>query len=418
MKPTFKADGFIIVAGYRIRLQDTAKGRRYQVDLGTKSGKHVRKSFSDKQKAEQFARDAGNEAQRDGIASHKFTARQKTDAVEALKILEKHGASLRDAAHYFDKHHKAIDSNNGIGHLIDSYCAENKERLERKEIRPRSYSEIVKRMKQFKASYEGTAIDALEARDLDAWFDVKSTGATDRANLKRYVSGFYNWCVKSDRLDVNPVAKCRTIKKAIHTPEIYTPAQVESILQSACTFADKEVERLKDGKRFSGYRSEIVPYLAIGFFAGIRPNEITRLRWEDVNLELGEIYVNADTSKTSRARIVHIPANLKKYLVQYGEKSGLVFPVSEANRKRWMKEINESAGVKPIQDGARKMFATMHLAQHDSIDDTLLELGHVDSKMLFTHYRGLASNRKAQAKKYWKIEPVQAGKIIPLSKAG
>ncbi len=77
----------------------------------------------------------------------------------------------------------------------------------------------------------------------------------------------------------------------------------------------------------------------------------------------------------------------------------------------------KTANVKTIQDGARHTFATFHLALH-GIDDTLQELGHTDPKMLFRHYRGLAKNRKAQAGKFFEIEPKSEGKIIKMEKEG
>lgn len=411
----YKSQGFKMVAGYRIRLLDTKKGKRYQVDLGTKSGKHVRRSFNDKNKAEQFARDSRNEALNDGITIQQFTARQKTDALEAIKILKKHGVSLRDSALYFDKHHQAVDASNDVGQLVEAYLAENAERVERGELRPVSYAQQKRWLKTFKESYTGTAIDVLTAKDIDAYLDVNSNGATIRANSKRYLSVFFNWCVSSERLDTNPMQRCRKIKKAIKTPKIYTPAQVKKIMDKACDF---ETTRLTKGIHHKAHAPELVCYLALGFFGGLRPQEVMRVRHEDIDLELGEIHVNTDASKTSRARIVHISPNLAKYLAQYGAQSGLVFPMSDSTLNRWIQELFRVIGIKSIQDGARHTFATMHLAQHDSIDTTLLELGHVDSKMLFQHYHGLASNRKAQAKKYWMIEPEQTGKIIPMQNAG
>jgi hypothetical protein len=51
------------------------------------------------------------------------------------------------------------------------------------------------------------------------------------------------------------------------------------------------------------------------------------------------------------------------------------------------------------------------------MDDTIQELGHTDTKMLFKHCRGLAKNRKAQATAYFNIVPETGSKVIPISKA-
>ena len=39
---------------------------------------------------------------------------------------------------------------------------------------------------------------------------------------------------------------------------------------------------------------EILPYIAIGAFAGLRASEIERLDWRDINFEENEIAVNSD----------------------------------------------------------------------------------------------------------------------------
>lgn len=85
------------------------------------------------------------------------------------------------------------------------------------------------------------------------------------------------------------------------------------------------------------------------------------------------------------------------------------------HQRRWRAIFNE-LDIKFIQDGARHSFATYYLAQN-TMDDTIQELGHTDTKMLFKHYRGLAKNRKKQAKAYFNIAPAEDAKIIPISKA-
>jgi len=44
-RPNIDDEGFEIASGVRIREMKTKAGTRYQVDLGRKSGKHVRKNF-------------------------------------------------------------------------------------------------------------------------------------------------------------------------------------------------------------------------------------------------------------------------------------------------------------------------------------------------------------------------------------
>src|SRR5476651_1378757 len=61
-------------------------------------------------------------------------------------------------------------------------------------------------------------------------------------------------------------------------------------------------------------RSEMVPFLAIGAFAGLRSAEIERLDWSEVHLADKFIEIKAAKAKTASRRIVPISRNLAKWL--------------------------------------------------------------------------------------------------------
>jgi len=409
---TFKKNEFEIHYGFRIRLKKTAAGKRYQVDCGRKSGQHVRKTCKTQEEAIGWAYKKSIEAERKGLSALTFSDDQKTDAVEALGLLSEFDANLRQAAAFYVKHHQKVSRANRFGSLVDQYLAEQKARVEKNTLRPATYGDAKKRLGRFSTEWGRLAITTIEAKDIDALLDSKGYHGTNRQNYKRYLSGFFNWAIKQGKTKGNPVQQTETVRVKKETPEIYTPTQVKAILRAAekGKDAEEEADRIKAVP-------ELVPYLAIAFFAGIRPEEISRLSWDDIDLNLGEIHIRSAQSKTHSARIVHISGNLKTWLLKYRKESGKVFAYSETSLKRWRAKVMKTAGVSTIQDGARHTFATFHLALH-GIDDTLQELGHTDPKMLFRHYRGLAKNRKAQAQKFFEIKPNAKTKIIHLQRTG
>jgi integrase len=386
-KATIKSNGYEMSCGFRIRLLQTKAGKRYQVDLGRKSGRHVRKNFKALQEARNWAQKKSLEADRKGIAVLQFSDEQKIDAVEALGMLREFGANLRTAAVFYSKHHKKVDRTNGFSPLIDQYLKEQKQRVEKGDLRARTYEDARKRLNPFKEHLGHMAVDVVESQDIDDLMDECGFHGTNRQNYKRYLSGFYNWAVRNKKTPSNPVNETTTIKMARHTPEIYSPTDVKRIVSRAVEL-----------------HPNLVPYLSIAFFAGVRPEEILRLNWEDIDLSLEEIHIRAGQSKTNSARIVHISRNLTAWLLKYRKMEGLVFPFSESSLARWRSEVYRKAKTKSIQDGARHTFATFHLALHN-LDDTLQELGHTDPKMLFRHYRGLAKNRKKQAEEFFSLHP-------------
>jgi len=399
-KPTIKQDGYEVSNGFRIRVQNAKAGKRYQVDLGRKSGRHVRRSFAVLQEARNWAHLKSIEAERKGIGALRFSDEQKADAVEALELLSEFDTNLRQAAAFYVKHHQKVSKANRFGALIDQYLSEQAARVEKKTLRFRTYDDSRKRLARFSDAWERWAITTIEAKDIDALLDQHGYQGTNRQNYKRYLSGFFNWAIKKGKTKGNPVQQTETVRINKETPEIYTPKKVTSVLRQAETD-----------------RPELVPYLAVAFFAGVRPEEITRLNWADIDLSLGEIRIRSAQSKTHSARLVHISDNLKIWLLKHRQESGKVFAFSESSLKRWRAQVMQAAKVETIQDGARHTYATFHLALH-GLDDTLQELGHTDPKMLFRHYRGLAKNRKTQAKKFFEIEPNSEAKVIEFQKTG
>lgn len=73
---------------------------------------------------------------------------------------------------------------------------------------------------------------------------------------------------------------------------------------------------------------ELVPFMALWCFSGIRKEEITRLSWPQVNRGLltGYIEIDAADSKTNSTRNVPVLGNLKLWLTAYNKEQGKILP--------------------------------------------------------------------------------------------
>ncbi len=120
------------------------------------------------------------------------------------------------------------------------------------------------------------------------------------------------------------------------TIEIYSPEEFKKILKAAS--------------------QQLVPFLAINGFAGIRHEEIARLDWKDVALEDGESFISiyADSAKTKVGRMVPVKDNLKKWLLKYQQDSGPVCEV--ANISKELLKVAENAGLKWKRNGLRHSY--------------------------------------------------------------
>ena len=92
---------------------------------------------------------------------------------------------------------------------------------------------------------------------------------------------------------------------------IFTPAEMAKLL----THADEN----------------LIPFLAIGAFAGLRHAELKRLDWSEVDLAGGHIEVKAEKAKTASRRLVPLSENLKQWLTPYHQGEGKVVSISDVN---------------------------------------------------------------------------------------
>ena len=102
----------------------------------------------------------------------------------------------------------------------------------------------------------------------------------------------------------------------------------------------------------------MIPYLAIGLFAGVRPLEIQRLQQQDITDQYIEI--TAANAKTRKRRLVSLSNNLKAWLRLGGD-------LPPINKPKRLSRILQKAGLEWKPDIMRHSYASYHLALHLSL---------------------------------------------------
>ena len=156
---------------------------------------------------------------------------------------------------------------------------------------------------------------------------------------------------------------------------------------------------------------ELLPYIAIGLFAGLRRAELERLDWSEIDFESGLIEVTAQNSKTAQRRFVTMQPNLREWLLPLRKHKGNVTP--QNCFRELFEQARAAAGIVEWPENAlRHSFASYHLAHFKNAASTALELGHHDSRITFAHYRELVKPKEGE--RYWNIRPTTTEKIVPL----
>jgi integrase len=156
---------------------------------------------------------------------------------------------------------------------------------------------------------------------------------------------------------------------------------------------------------------DLIPYLTIGAFAGLRPAEIQRLEWRDVRLEQGFIEVRAKKAKTASRRVVPIQPNLSNWLTSHRCLDGLVCVLKDPQRNA--SELAATLNIKWPNNGLRHSYGSYRLATLKNVAELALEMGN-SPQMIFRHYRELVTPQDAAA--WWNISPKHADNVVPIGK--
>ena len=185
--------------------------------------------------------------------------------------------------------------------------------------------------------------------------------------------------IESGRLDSNPAVSVDRPSQQRREREFLNPDEIRRLLKEA--------------------PEEYLPLYAIGVLAGLREGEILALRWMDVDLEEGLIYVRrsyhdkhgfGDPKSDTSRRAVDMSPRLLAILTEYKNRAGgaledLLFPGKDSEKpisrqnllQRHFYRTLEAAGLKKVTFHAlRHSYAALMIASKASIKYLQHQMGH------------------------------------------
>jgi integrase len=298
---------------------------------------------------------------------------------------------------------------------------------------------------KFNATFNNN-IGSITGAEIDAWLRGLNVSGRTRNNLRCSVHTLFVYAksrryLARDHDELEAVGRAKNREGEI---EIFTPAELVEILLHT--------------------KEEIMPFLLVGAFAGVRHIEIQRLTWADVRLDDGLIEIRAKNAKTASRRMIPIVPNLKEWLLEYRKDTGPVCDynnvgfalhklskgINEARRAAWaMKHGKTAEQLKENEAKARKAakeprikrqkrevppgaetaelegwtpfawkhnalrhsFISYRVAQVQDVAKVSLEAGN-SPRMVFSNYRELV--RSVDAEKWFSITPA----LVEVNKLG
>jgi integrase len=256
----------------------------------------------------------------------------------------------------------------------------------------RHVDDLRSRLNIFAEKFDGQMVATITSAEIDDWLRSLPVSPVTRNHYRRLIVLAFNYAVQRGYATGNPAEKTAKAKERSGDIGILTVTQTARLLENATP--------------------GILPYIAVGLFAGLRRAELERLDWNEIDFETELIEVTAQNSKTAQRRFVTMQPNLREWLLPLRQHKGNVTP--QNCFREMFDQARAAAGIEEWPENAlRHSFASYHLAHFKNAASTALELGHHDSRITFTHYRELVKPKEAE--RYWNIRPAMpSAKVVPL----
>jgi integrase len=351
------------------------------------AGKRKRKFFETEAAAKSEAAFRNAEIAKNGTEHAEFPTSLRVMAQNAVEQLKPFGKTITDAVDQYIAHLKASEKSCSAEQLVNELVATK----EKDGASVRHISDLRSRLKIFAKKFDGQMVATITTKQIDDWLRSLPVSPVTRNHYRRLIVLAFNFAVDSGYATSNPAEKTAKAKEGGGEIGILTITQAARLLESAS--------------------KDVLPYVAIGLFAGLRRAEIERLDWSEIDFDSGLIEVTAKNAKTARRRHVTMQPALREWLLPLRKHKGNVTP-GETFRQLF-DQARVAAGIAEWPDNAlRHSFASYHLAHFKDAKALALEMGHTNENMIFTNYRQLVKPKEAE--RYWNIVPATAEKVVQL----
>jgi len=331
-----------------------------------------------------------------------------SEYVNAVKRLPQ-GASLGEAVDFFLRRNPTALPQKTVREVVDELIA-SKTKQDRGD---KHLADLESRLGRFADAMQmniGQVTGVMIQKHLDG---LNVAGRTQQNHL-RHITSLFRFAARKKYLPKDALDEIAAVEKPeaeLTDIEIFSPVELRELLTAA--------------------RPEIIPWLAVAAFAGLRTAELQRLDWHEVNLTERYIEVTAAKSKTASRRLVPITDNLLAWLTPRAQTGGrvtgfenmakqigwLVQDVNEAREKHAKENGHDLKNIKKFEwkrNGLRHSFISYRLAAIKNTAEVALEAGN-SPQMIFKHYRQLVT--EAEATKWLSIMPENEENVIALPKA-
>ena len=225
----------------------------------------------------------------------------------------------------------------------------------------------------------------LSVSECEEWLNAAFHTNPQFNKARTMLHGLFEFALRREWCDKNPIKRIE--RKKVVEKEIQ-PLKLT------------ETKRLiKNAQRESPVYAVVAALLV---YTGIRPREVRRLTWRDIDTEEKTITVRSQCSKTGGVRQVEIPPVLNRVLIAHSSelKEGKICPTDW--QRRWRK-IRDNSGFRGrwVQDVLRHTYASFHAKNYADLPRLQLNMGHRDLSLLRSRYVNMHGISRIEAKSFF-----------------
>ncbi len=319
-----------------------------------------------------------------------------SEYVAAVQLLPQ-GTTLKEAVTFFNRRNPANIESRTVRQVADEMLiAKRAAGLSEVHL-----SDLESRLKRLANDFKMN-IAGISSVMLQVWLDALTGSPRTKLNYLRVTGSLFRFAIRRKYLLKEAIEEIEGIQPAkpeTNEIQIFTPGEMLEILIAA--------------------RSEMVPWIAVAGFAGLRSAELQRLDWSEVNLVEKHIEIKASKSKTAARRLAPLTDNLAAWLTYHAKPSGKVtsFDSWWNQIPKVVEAVNDKRRQAAELDGKvftaaehfvwkhnalRHSFCSYRLAAIKNAAQVSLEAGN-SPQMIFKHYRQLVT--ETEASKWFAINP-------------
>jgi integrase len=264
---------------------------------------------------------------------------------------------------------------------------------EKQNKRPDTIRNLKGRVGMFKTLHASKLVSDITQQICSDFIFRAGTSPRNQVNDRLAVSNFFAWAVRREYAAANPMEKVDRPEVDATEPKILSLEDCRNLLAAARDFE----------------KGRLLPYVALGLFAGLRPAELSRLTWSKIDLTEGTVTLDGSMAKTRQRRIVKLSENAIEWLTDYAvAKPSFMF----TNFQRDFAKVKNAAGfngkegekgLRPwVPDYMRHTAISHHFAHHKHEGETASWAGN-SPNVIHRHYKALV--KETEAKEFWEISP-------------